>query len=267
MIGGGAALFLLTPLLAVAAGVFAFRHDDLEALAVLALAGLPVLLLFDPLVSTMLLRYSYYFTARIASILRFAPYIGVAWALSRPPSRQRTVLLVVAALVLVAALVDAPQYLEAVTMSRKADVRLGERYSVPVSRPVDERDVWGRPALEHIREIAGSRYPVIASDTESSYYLPGLLPVAVVSTKWSHMPFNIPQAEANARTADATAIMDPNVGESQRRAALERWHAQYLLVTPRTPKAPLLLPVLASEADLLRPVLRTKQLALYEVVR
>ncbi len=266
MIGGGVLLFWVAAAVALVAGVLAFRRDDFEALAVLAITGLPVLLLLDPLVSTILLRYSYYLTARIAVLLRFTPYIGVAWALGRPVvPRWRYPLLALGVATLVAALVPAPPYLASVFDPRVKDFRLGERYSFPVSRRVDQRDVWGRPALKRMRELTGDGYPVVASDTESSYYLPGLLPVAVVSTKWSHMPFTVPATEADARTKAVNTVMDANASEPSRAEALRRWHARYVLITPNTPKGPILLGVLGRETGLLRLVMRTEKLALFEV--
>lgn len=266
MIGGGAGLFYLAIVLAVAAAVSALRDDEPAALPALALVGMPAFLLLDPPVTTALLSWSYFFTARIAALLRFTPFAGVAWGLSRAEDTRwrRSVAIVSMVAVAVALLVSLP-YLRAVFDSRVSNFRLGERYSVPVSRRVDQRDLWNRDALRQVQAKVGDGYPVVAADPETGYYLAGLMPVAIIAAPPSHTPFTIEKLDGAERQADAKAVSDPATSPGARRMLLRKWDARWLLVSPSTSKRTQLLDALYTEKDALTPVVITPTLVLFEV--
>jgi len=266
MIGGGAGLFYLAIALAIAAGVSALRDDEPAALPALALVGMPAFLLLNPPVTMPLLSWSYYITVRIAALLRFTVFAGIAWGLSRSEGARwrRTVAIVSIGAIVTALLVSLP-LLGAVFDRNVSDARLGERYSVPVSRRADQRDIWNREALQQVRAKVGDGYPVVAADPVTGYYLVGLMPVAIITVPPSHTPFAIERLDGPVRSADTSAITDPATSPSLRRALLRKWKARWLLVSTSTDKRSQLLEALYSEKDALAPVVVTPTLVLFEV--
>jgi hypothetical protein len=268
LIGGGEALFWFAAVIAVLAAVVAFREDDTDAWITLAIVGLPAMVLLNPLVATLMLKYGYYLTMRVALLLRFTPYVGVAWALSRPRAwRWRTQAVALGVAMLIAAALPSQRSFAVVFDPRVVGRVLGEGHAFPVTRFQDQRDKWGRDALKRVAAAVDARYPVVASDPDTSYYAVGLVPVAAVTVKASHLPFAIPQGEANARAADMSLLMNASTSESARRAVLDRRHADYVLVSPQTPDRERVAASMRAQPSLLRPVVDTRTLALFEVVR
>lgn len=228
--GGGPALAVLLIALVVlmAWAVFgpARRRDALGALAV---ASLPLLTIYDPVVATVVARYSSYVFDRIGALLIFTPYVAIAWGLAQVGGRGW---LARAPRWLGYAAVVAALVAGAVPLAgtfAKVGERRGNRYPVYVTRLVDMRVEWGT-GLTRLREAVGDRYPVIAGDPQTTYYAAGLTRVAVVAALRTHPPYVIEHESGEARRADMARLLQPGTSEAERGALLGKWKADYVLL-------------------------------------
>lgn len=228
--GGGVALsaVLIALVVLMAWTVFGPARKR-EAIGALALASLPLLTIYDPIVATVLYRYSPYVLARIGALFTFTPYVALAWSLAQAGGRgwraRAPRWLGYAAVV--AALVASATPL-AGTFARVGE-RRGNRYPVYVTRLIDQRVEWGS-GLTRLREAVGDGYPVIAGDPETTYYAAGLARVASVGAPRSHSPYVVEQESGDARRADMARLLQSGTSEAERGALLEKWKAGFVLV-------------------------------------
>ena len=259
----GPALFLLGTAIGVAASVRAVRggsaHD--AAAGALARCWRPRSCCSRPS-RRRCCSSRYYLTERIAILLPFTVFVGLAWALAQPRrdpliGRMVTGAVVVAlvagplAYALGTATAWSPESSRSVWRSRKDDVRL----------------IWGTETVGRLSKAFGEGYPIVASDTETSYYLAGVLPVAVVGVTSAHTPFAVEAADGPARRADMETLMAPGTPEARRREILARRRADYVVVPKYRGGFAATLAEMHGQRAVLAPVFETRTLALFRVVR
>jgi hypothetical protein len=257
----GPALFLLGAVVALLALERAFRRGEPHDLMAAALTGLPVVLFADPPLTTLLLRKSYYLTERVAILLPFTLFIGLAWVLAVPIAShgRRIVAGVTAGALLVAAVV----YYAAGTASWAPS----NPDSIFSSRRDDIRTTWGLQTLGRLRDEFGARYPIVAGDTETSYYLAGVLPVAVAGVTSKHTAFAIEEIDGAQRRRDMVTLLATGTPEATQREILARRGADYVIVPKYRPDLAAALAQLRRETDLVQLQADTPALALFRVRR
>ena len=260
----GWGIVILGGLLAVLAAGPAFRDRDRRSLVAVGLGALPIVLLIDPPLSSPLLHASPYLTYRIAMLLPFVAFVAAAWGLSRAfegrSSGRDGAVVSVLGLALVAALAAAPL--------RQVFFQVNDYFlAVPTSRPQDIRLKWGPDVIARMAAEFDGRYPVVAGDTNVTYYLAGVLPVAVVAAPSKHSPFAVEERDGEARRADVVDLMSPTATEAQRRAILDRRGADFVVVALYDPASAVPLAQMRAEKDLLAPVVESRSLVLFRVLR
>lgn len=259
-LAGGPIPFVLGSVLAGWMVVVAIRDRERSTLVAAAFAGLPALLFFDPPVTTAMLAFSPYMTARIGALLRFSPYVAAAWALANP-SRRVAFWLGVATL---AALVWlSTGYVES-TFRKTGVERKGELYPITVSRVRDARYLFG-DAIGKARELAGDDYPRVAGDPETSYYMVGLAPFSTVATLKSHSPFAIESDSGEQRREAMAELLDPETSEYDRREILERGGASYVALWVMREHEKAAHDSMIAQPDLFEPVVESVNLVILRV--
>lgn len=228
---GGPWLFWLTLAVAGVALLVAVRTDSRRTLAVAAALLLaPTLTLFLP-ISTPALCFSSYMVARMVDLLRFTPYLALAWAWgSLPRTRVRVPARALGAALVVAALVTQWPFILSTYVQGEGAKRHGYIYSVAVSQQEDLRKRWGFDAIFEMRKLFGDSYPVVLADPFTGYHLAGLETVASVATLPTHTPVFLTPEEAATRSDEATAFFDPKTTEQERLAIVKRYHVRYVFV-------------------------------------
>jgi hypothetical protein len=228
---GGNLPFVMTTALALFMAGWSFVRRDRTGLAAFAFCSLPVLLLLDPPITTLAVRFSFYNLARIAALLGFTTYIAIAWAFARPKGaggRSQAVFL--GAVTLAGTLVIAGPYLQTTWTERTGAVRKGMNVSVWKSRVTDIRNQWGFKVTGRVIERLGSGYPVVAAEPETGYYLSGLASVRPVAVPRSHSPLAIESVSGVRRREAMRDLLFPTSSQARRRAILEEWKADYVLL-------------------------------------
>lgn len=256
----GPAWFVLTALVGVAALVQAFRSGDTHTTAAAALVLTPALLLTDPLVTPALLHASLYLAERVAILLPFTAFVAVAWALGEAEARAkwRTLLTTLTVVLLAAAAVTSVIVLAGTWRAPASE-------SVWQTRLQDVRTTWGADTMKRLSAEFGSRYPIVAGDTMTTYYLAGLQPVAVVAVTSQHMAFAIEGMDGRTRRKEMETLMQPQTAEGTRRAILAERHADYVIVPKYRPALAATLAEMRTETGLLQPVVDTPSLVLFRV--
>lgn len=261
-VAGGAVPMLLGSALAAVMLYAAFRDRDRASVTAGGLAALPALTLLDPPVTTALIAYSPYMVTRIGAMVRFAPYVAAAWGIARP---RRTVSFWLGAATL-ASLCVLSLPAVASTFAPTGFERKGEGYPVTVSRVRDVRHIWGRKAIAEAREVAGSGYPRVAGDPETTYYLAGMAPFSVVAALPSHSPVAIEGQSGKVRRDDMAYLLEPGLTSDERREVLERWGAGYVaLWTMRAPEKAAFEEMRVQD-DLFEPVVTSTDLVMLRVL-
>ncbi len=228
---GGNLTFVMTTALALFMAGWSFVRRDRTALAAFAFCSLPLLLLLDPPVTTLAVRFSFYNLARMAALLGFTTYVALAWALSRPKGtggRSQAVFL--GTITLVATLGIALPYLQTTWTERTGAVRKGMNVSVWKSRVTDVRNQWGFAVVGRLTAKLDDTYPVIAADPETGYYFAGLASVRLVAAPRSHSPLAV-ESKSGAERRDAVReLLFATATEAERREMLTRWKADYVLL-------------------------------------
>ena len=228
--GGGPALSILLIVLVVLMAWAVFGPGRRrEASGALAVASLPLLVIYDPVVATVVARYSPYIFDRIGALLIFTPYVAIAWALAQTGGRGwlARVPRWLGYAAIVAALVAGA--LPLAGTFTKISQRRGNRYPVYVTRLVDMRVEWGE-GLTRLRAAVGDRYPVIAGDPQTTFYAAGLVRAAVVAALKTHPPYVIEHENGATRRTDMATLLQAGTSEAERDALLRKWNADYVLL-------------------------------------
>ncbi len=279
-VGGGAVAFILMAVVAALALGVGARHRDGRTLTLAAFVSMPVVFLLFPPVTTLAVNISRYMTARLALMLKFVPFLAVAWILGEAfrarrgeagsPSRTgayRGFSVLLGAGILVAHLwVSWP--LTQVTFVRIEDqMRNGEAYTVYESRDTDVRDSWGPSALWDARSTFGDEYPIVAASPETGYYLAGLANCAIVAAPPSHSPLAVETVDGPQRRADMEMLLDPRVTVRERAEILTRRDADYVALSPGTGIESLTWDSMRAQPELFEPVVVTRRFVLLRVLR
>lgn len=258
---------LFATLLGLAAAVPAFGRGDRRALAVAGICLLPAALLLDPPLSTALLRSSFYLSARIAALLRFPLYVGVAWGLAALAAARRGEPVRRASAVLAAAALAVALYANAAPLRALFAPASADASTFASSRSADIRTMWGPETVRKMAAEIGTGYPVVAGDFEATYYLAGLLPVRVVAAPPRHAPFAIEVRDGERRRKDIETLLDPHTPEAVRREIIARRDVSYVLVSPTSRALKNALKTLNAEPDLFEPVVAGRSTVLFRVRR
>lgn len=228
---GGPWLFWLTFAIGVLAIAHVVRTGDRRTASVLPLIGLAHVLTVFPLVSSPLLHFSSYMAARMVELLRFSPYVAVAWALGElPAGKSRLTVRALAAGLLVAAAVTQWPFLHSTYVQDAGEQRRGHIYSFSESKARDMRKEYGFSEIFEMRRIVGDDYPLVAADPDTAYYLMGLMQVAVVPSLPSHTPVFMDRAEVQQRYDDMRKFFMTEATREQRIDTLERYRPDYVFV-------------------------------------
>jgi hypothetical protein len=232
MYTGGPLLFFAMLVLIAFTLPAAYRDRDPHALAAVALMAMIPLVLNDPVLTPFALHFSSYMTSRMAALMRFMPFVGIAWALGKAlPGRERLMPRLAAAAIALALVGAGPDLVSTATgfyvpgFERGLDV-----YGLGATLTMDIRASWGVETIEKIRRVVGDGYPVVAAEPHTSYYIAGILPVSVVATQISHSPAAIEVVDGPQRRADMEEFFASYTSASTRRALVRRYHIRYVVI-------------------------------------
>lgn len=265
---GGIVTFFLVSALAVLAGGWAVLRREKMALVTFALCSLPLLLLLDPPVTTLAVRLSFYNLGRIAALLGFTLFIGIAWALGRPDDDGgRKQALALGAVSLFAAAWISVAYLQTTWTTTVGAVRARMNVSVWSSRGSDIRESWDEATLAQVRAVFGSSAPMIAADPETAYLFSALVNVRVVAVPAPHSPLAVETVSGEARREAMSHLLYPTATLAERRAILRTWNVDYVVLwwtrlAQRDPAASMLM-----QGDLFEPVVYAPHLLVLRVKR
>jgi hypothetical protein len=267
LVGGGPVSFGLVLALVVLMGWRVLARQDSDTLPSLAIASAPALLLFNPLITPFLVDYSYYMVDRVGGLLAFAPFAAMAWGWSRWDGEtwQKTAALLAAAALVAHAFGSWTRLSATFVEVSEEETRLGQAYPVPESREADVRDSWGPSAVFDARAIVGERYPRVAATPETGYAFAGFVPVSVVAAPLSHSPLAIEGLDGPARREAMSALMEPDATASERRAILEEWDAEYVVLWTAEDEDLFARESMLAQPELFEPLIDTRRLTLLAV--
>jgi hypothetical protein len=271
---------ILLMLVGVFVTVRGIRARDRVELGIGAILVFPILLLWFPFTSNVAIRFSYYMTARLGLMLKFAPFFAVAWIVGEAlrtrevpegvvnrmaVPRGAAVLLGITILVS-HAFVSWP--LTQVTFVRMdGQMRNGEAYTVFESREADIRDAWGLSALWDARAAFADDYPIVAASPETGYYLAGLADCAIVAAPPSHSPLAVETVDGPERREDMLALLDPAASVVTRAEILDRRDAEFVALSPGSGVDSLTWESMQQQPELFEPVVVTRRFVLVRVLR
>lgn len=233
----------------------------------LAVGTLPFLLLTDPLVAPLILGYSAHMARKLASLLHFAPWVGVAWAAGAALAGSkgaRTRLLAVAAVI-------ASYALASVMLLGYYPDRLPAK--VPTSASVvgawarDRRVFWGPENLATVRKaMSEAGTPVIAGPLQVVYQVTGVADVRALAVVEAHSPYDVESVDGPQRRSDDMRLVDPDTPEAERYALAQKWGVDCLVFDDTPEYLPAREKVLA-DARYFEPVVVTGRLTVVRVKR
>lgn len=262
MIGDSRAILFGSLLLGLAAAAVAFRRGDRRALAAFGVAVLPVALLMDPPLTTVLLHRSLYLTSRVAILLPFTAFVAIAWGLGQ--WREKRALGWLAVAVAVGVLGVGWSDAQPALQRNFARSQATGQFSAWTSRKVDIRYTWGPDVIAKIARETGGRYVRFGGDVEATYYLSGILPISVVSAPPKHAPFAVEEIDGGMRRADMDELIDPATSPAERRRILARWDVDYVIV-PNVEKSRGIILKLQAQPDALQTAVDSRSLIVFRV--
>jgi hypothetical protein len=226
---GGLLVFAFAAALVVLMATHAVVDRDRVALAAAAAAGMPLLIVFNPVVASAAVAFSPYTIARLDALLGFTVWIAVAWGLTRTAERVPQARLLTWLTIAVAVITAVP-YLQTVYTPWASGIRRGESTWVGMSYFNNYRRHLIEPGIEATRREFAGRYPVVAGEIYTVYGLIGWAPARAVAVPRSHSQFTV-EAESGARRRDdMVALLEPGASEAARRRILTTWKAEYVVL-------------------------------------
>ncbi len=228
---GGDVNFAMTAALALFMAGWSFVRRDRTGLASFALCSMPFLLLYDPVVTTLAVRFSFYNLARIAALLGFTTYVAIAWSLARPArARGHSQARFLAGVALAGTLLLAIPYLQTTFTGKVGAVREGMNVSVWRSRGSDVRPFWGYSTIARMGRELGGGYPMLAADPQTGYYFSGLVPVRIVAAPRGHSPLAVEVVDGPQRRAAMRRLLYTTATVRERRDIIDAWGIDYVLL-------------------------------------
>jgi hypothetical protein len=267
MFNGGPLVFFPMLVLLVLAAPHGFRDREPHALAAVALVSMTPLLLTDPFFTPLALHFSSYMTARMAALMRFMPFVGIAWLLGERTLRRDDLLRRFAWIAIALALLSAtPDLIRTFTGWNPPGFEKGlDVYGLGATQTWDVRASWTPELLDRMRTRFGTSYPMVAAEDHTGYYLAGLEPVTVVSAKLSHSPAAIESVDGPQRRIDMERFFAAYTTAEERKALIEKYRIRYVAVWKvRTPVV--VEQGIARQSELFKLVDTSPTFALYEVV-
>lgn len=246
--------------LAAAVLVLAWRRGDSRGLSAAALAAIGPALCLPPLSIALSAAWAY-MLARLLGLAAYFVLLVVAWLLAQRGPSGRLARGLGIGFAAVALLMSLPTVLGRFVPAVAAPEAVSA--SIPANWRADIRRAW-RDELPAMRDWAGVRYPVVATDPTTGYQLAGLVPVGVIAVGETHSPFAIEKRDGERRRRDSNAVVAVTTSVTGRHLVLERYGASAVVVSAKTPDAPYVAEALDSDA-LLTSVVRSPSLSLWRL--
>jgi hypothetical protein len=214
------------------------------------LVGLPILLAAPPL-SLLIIGRSEYMLVRLLDVLGALVFVGVAWALARTDVWQwlsaRRLAIAYVAVALLCALPSLPGVYRGVAQMWAGDRRL----------------YWGAEQLAQLKTALGPRYPRVASDVGSGYAMLAFAQISLVAGHPVHSPYYVELTDGAKRRQDMASLLDTATPSQTRLALMQRWDADFVLISPATPDYKKVLQSFQADPTAFSEVLTTKRLWLF----
>ena len=263
---GGAWLFWATAAIGAYMVYALVKGEGHRTAAAIPLALMAHAITVVPPLSTVALNFSSYMVARMVELLRFSPYLALAWALGDLPRRLRPGARLLGLVLLLVAIVTAIPYVRFTYVQGEGEERRGNLYSVQTAWDLDMRRQWGFTGIAMLREAVGDEYPIVAADPLVSYHLAGLADVAVVASLDTHLPVFMDRDEVHERYDDMERFFTLDMDQAERLEVLERWDAEYVFVWRARKDSVELMEIFNAEPAF-EPVVDTSSIALFRVDR
>lgn len=267
MYTGGPLVFFPLLVLVALALVPAYRDRDPHALAAASLMAMIPVVLNDPLVTPFALHASSYMVARMAALMRFMPFVGVAWALGAVwPKRERLMPAIAIAAIALAVVGAMPDLYATVTGTHLSGFSRGlDVYGLGATYADDIRATWGVDTIEKMRAVFGTSYPVVAAEPHTAYYFAGIEPAAIVGTQVSHSPAAIEAIDGPDRREDMAVFFRAETSQADRLAIIRRYRVRYVVIWKVRLDSEVERGML-QQSGLFRPVVQSPKIDLLEVL-
>jgi hypothetical protein len=271
----GVVLLAVATVLGAVMAVWGVRERARPVVAGAAVSLVPALLMLLPPVTGWLVEHSYYMLLRLAAMLHFTPFIGLAWLLSRAffsetsTSEGRTTFWskVAAAFVVVALMAGAWPYLQTVLTPwpSKAERIRAANESIGKSRSTSALAVISQPALGAFRELVDDEYPRVAARTDISYTMAGILPVSVVASPDGHSPMSVELVDGPMRREAMHELLQPNTPGWRRKEIVDEYDADYVFVWLETEEDGVVARSINKQREYFKPVLDLYNVRVFRV--
>jgi hypothetical protein len=263
---GGWPVFSVSAALVALMVGYAFIRRDRVSLAAAAVAGIPLFVIFNPVVASLAVAFSPYTIARLDALLAFTPWIAVAWGLSKlrrdiPPQVK---LLTWGVIIL--SVVIGQAFLRTVATPWPAASRRGESTWVGQSYFSNLERELTSSGVESTRAIIGKSDPVIAGDPFTVYALIGSVPARAVAVPRSHSQFSVESVDGEQRRQDMVALLDPTASASDRRVILQRWGAGYVAMDLTDPLQAKAFVSMVAQPQEFKPLVQDSEFVLFKVL-
>jgi hypothetical protein len=228
---------IATALFLLALGVLR-RGRSQMALLVVALSSLPLTLLADPLVFEVLNKEATYIAARTVGLLAWAPLCAIAWGLGRLPKPDGGLLDAGAlerklATVLCGFGVFATAWMTVGGATHVFASPITDSNSFRFSDYMDVRTgPYGSHGARQVRDAFGIGWPTVGGFPQIVYQVAGMANVHPAAVPPGNTPAYFEQRGATEERDAMFQLCDPTTTDDQRRAVVDRYRLDYLVMDP-----------------------------------